>query len=289
MALKGKEKEQRSYSKYTGMFNAFVVAVNPTKEELGKLLNTTVEKEIDYTDSNSETGAKKLTVSFWLKEEQNGNLFNVRFGLEDTIVESKTGKKQFINSIGSTSYAEDESKIPDFIKAGNRDVRPAKKGEELLYKFLRSWLSNLNYEDESTELSLNWKALISGKTNEIRDAISAYDTQTVCALATIRTADDGKEYQAVYSYEFLPSFALDCFNGKAKKQYKSVDKFIAKVTDPEYGCKDFYELKPIAEYDATRNVVNTTNSPVVQTKVGIGNGAVAPSALPAGVPDDLPF
>lgn len=282
MALKGKEKEQKNYSKFTGMFTAFVVAVNPTKDELGKLLNTTVEKEIEYTDSNSENGAKKLTLSFWLKEEQNGNLFNVRFGLEDTVVESKTGKKQFINSIGSTSYAEDESKVPDFIKGNGRDIRPAKKGEELLYKFLRNWLSNLNYEDESTELSLNWKNLISGKTNELRDAIANFSTQTICALATIRTADDGKEYQAVYSYEFLPNYAIDCFNGK--KNYKSVDKFIEKVTDPEYGCKDFYELKPIAEYDPAKNVVNTTNSPVVKT-----TQVTVASAVPSGVPDDLPF
>lgn len=284
MALKGKEKEVKVYNKYVGMFNANVVAVNPTKEELSKLLNTDVEKDLEYTSINSDNGAKKLTLSFWLKEENTGNLFNVRFGLEDTVVESKTGKTQFINTIGTTSYAEDESKVPSFLTENGRVVRKAKKGEELLYKFLRSWLSNLNYEDSSTELSLDWKKLISGKTTELRDAISNFDKQTVCALATVRTADDGKEYQAVYSYEFLPSYALDCFNGKRTKNYKAVDRFIQKVEDTEYGCKDYFELKPLKEYNPTDNVVNTTNSPILKPAPKTVQQPVEADPI-----DDLPF
>jgi len=285
MALKGKEKENKSFSKYVGLFNAFVVAVNPSKDELGKLLGATIEKEPEYTGSNSENGAPRLTVSFWLKEEQTGSLFNVRFNIEDTVVVSKSGLNQYINSIGTTSYANSPDAVPDFVKA--RPVRQAKKGEELLYKFLRNWLSDLNYEDESTELMMDWKKLISGKVTELRDAIDAFSTKTICAMATVRTADDGKEYQAVYSYEFLPSFALDCFNGKAKKQYKSVDKFITKVQDAEYGCKDYYELTPLKEYDPSKNVVNTTNSPIVQKS----NVTVAsqPQAVTASAIDDLPF
>lgn len=265
MAINGKVKEQsnRSYSKYVGMFNATVVAVNPSKEELGQLLNTTIERDLEYTGVNNDNGAKKLTVSFWLKEENTGNLFNVRFSLEDTVVESKTGKTQFINTIGTTSYAIDKSAVPDFLTAGGRDIRPAKKGEELLYKFLRAWLSNLNYEDESTELCVDWKKLISGRVNELREAIDNFGSQTVCCMATVRTADDGKEYQGVYSYEFLPAYALDCFTGKAKKTYKVVDKFIDKVNDPEYGCKDYFQLKPLAEYSPEANIVNTTSSPVI--------------------------
>lgn len=283
MALKGKEKESRNFTKYVGLFNGFVVAVNPTKEELSKLLNASIEKEPEYLGSNSESGAKKLTLSFWLKEQNSGNLFNVRFNLEDTVVESKTGKTQFINTIGNTSYAEDKSQLPGFFTENGRTARPAKRGEELLYNFLRNWLSNLNYEDPSTELSLDWKKLISGKVTELRDAISSFDNQTVCSMATVRAADDGKEYQAVYSYAFLPNYALDCFTGKAKKQYKSVNKFIEKVTDQEYGCKDYYELVPLKEYDPTKNVVNTTNTPIVRKE------STVQVTETASVHDDLPF
>lgn len=281
MALKGKEKETRSFNKYVGIFSANVVAVNPSKEELGKLLDTTIEKDLEYTGMNDQSGAKRLTLSFWLQEENTKNLFNVRFNLEDTIVESKTGKTQFINNIGTTSYAEDKSQVPGFLSEGGREVRVAKKGEELLYKFLRAWLSNLSYEDSSTELYLDWKKLISGKVTEIREAIENYKSQTVCALATVRTADDGKEYQAVYSYEFLPSYALGCFTGTAKKNYKAVDRFIQKVTDTEYGCQDYYELKPLKVYDPTNNVVNRSNSPIITQS----------SSRPVNqeISDDLPF
>jgi hypothetical protein len=233
MALKGTEKPktQGNFSKYVGIFNANVVAVNPTKEELGKLLDTTIEKDLDYTGVNEESGAKKLTLSFWLKEDLTGNLFNVRFGLEDTIVKSKTDKFQFINNIGTTSYAESEENVPSFLTENGREIRKARKGEELLYNFLRKWLSNLNYEDSSTELMLDWKKLISGKTTEIKDAINDFKDQQICALATVRTTEEGKEYQAVYSYDFLPSFALDCFTGKKNKNYKSVDRFIQKCSE----------------------------------------------------------
>lgn len=286
MALTGKMKEKGNYSKYVGLFNAYVIAVNPTKDELGKLLGANIEKDIEYSGANADSGAKKLTLSFWLKEEQNGNLFNVRFNIEDTVVVSKTGKPQWINSVGSTSYSLDKNTLPDFFTDNGRTVRAAKKGEELLYKFLRSWLTNLNYEDPDTELVMDWKQLISGKTVELKEAIDKYKSETICCMATVRTADDGKEYQAVYSYEFLPSFALDCFTGKAKKQYKSVDKFIEKVTDKEYGCKDFYELKPLVEYDPKKNVVNTTNSAIITGQPK----AEQPVASGVGeVSDDLPF
>lgn len=284
MALKGTPKEVKSYTKYVGLFNSFVVAVNPNKSELEKLLNATIDKDPEYTGNNNETGAKRVTLSFWLKEENTGNLFNVRFNLEDTVVESKTGKTQFINNIGTTSYAEDKSKVPDFLTENGRTVRPAKRGEELLYKFLRSWLNNLPYDDPSTDLTLDdWKGVINGNVKELRAAISNFSTQTVGALATVRTADDGKEYQAVYSYEFLPTYALKSYI-EGKKSYKSVDKFIEKVSDKDYGCKDYYELRSLIEYNPSKNVINTTNSPILNKST-----AAQAEATPATVHDDLPF
>lgn len=269
MALKGKEKEVKNYKKYVGLFNAEVVSVNPSKDELQELLGTTIEKEIEYTGSNNDTGAKKVTLSFWVKEVSEGHLFNLRFYLEDIISESKTGKTQFINNIGNSSYAEDISSLPSFFTESGREIRPAKKGEENLYKFLRNWLSNLNYNDPETELSLDWKKLINGRVTELRDAISEFKNQAVCLLATVRTSDDGKEYQGVYSYEFLPEYALNCFVNKNSKKYKNVLSFIEKVTGAgtNYGCKDYYELSLLHEYDPTKNVVNSSNAPILKEDV----------------------
>lgn len=280
--IKGTEKEQKSggsFKKYVGMFNATVVAVNPTTSELEKLLNTTIEKDQEYTGVNSENGAKKVTLSFWLKEVTSGHLFNVRFNLEDTVVESSTGKTQFINNIGTTSYAQDESSIPSFLTEDGRTVRKAKKGEELLYKFLRAWLNDLNYKDSSTELMLDdWKGLLSGKTKELKDIIARYDTKTVCAMATVRMSSDGKEYQGVYSYEFLPGYCIQSFTGG--KEYTPVARFKTKIEDGQYGCKDFYVLKPLMEYDPAANIVSNTNQPVLTPMAANAEKEVI---------DDLPF
>lgn len=298
MAVKGKEKEVKNYSKYVGMFVGNVVAVNPTRTELEKILNTTIEKDPEYAGVSRDSGAKTMTLSFWLKEESQGYMFNVRFILEDTAVESKSGKPQFINSIGTTSYATDISQLPSWVTSNNRSIRKAMRGEELLYKFLRNWLSHMDYDDEDTELYVNWNHLINGRLDELKGAIEAFDDKKICALATVRTADDGKEYQGVYSYEFLPAFAMNCFTGEKAKNYKSVDRFIERVTDAEYGCKDFYILKPLEEYDPSKNIVQTTNSSIIAPAAPARIETSSPKSQPQPAEvisdeedelDDLPF
>ena len=283
MAINGTPKETKTYKKYVGLFTANVVSVNPTKNELEKLLGTTIDKDPEYTGTSND-GNKRITLSFWLKEAKQGILFNVRFNLEDTVMVSSTGKTQFINPIGQTSYAEDKSQIPDFLTENGRTVRPAKKGEELLCsKFLRNWLNNLPYDDPNTEITIDdWKSLFNGNTKELKSAIESFKSQTIGALATIRISDtDGKEYQSVYSYEFLPSYAVDALfaNGKA---YKVYDKFVEKVNHEKYGCKDYFELGPLQEYDPAKNVVNTTNTSILPARG-------KPSITESTVVDDLPF
>lgn len=297
MALKGKEKEVKNYTKYVGMFNGNIVTVNPTKDEMEKILGINSDKEPEYMSENQENGAKRVTLSFWLKEVSLNTFFNVRFNLEDTVKVAKSGNKQFINSIGTTSYADDIDNVPDFIKENDREIRLAKNGEESLYKFLRAWLSQLNYGDPNTELKLDWKTLMKGNMKELREAINNFSTQAVCAMATVRTAEDGKEYQSVYPYEFLPEYAYNCFTGVKGKRYKSVDKFIEKVSDIDYGCKDYYELVPIKEYDPTKNVVNSTNKPILDTNKPSSKIETAPvstksqtlASVTDDIDDDLPF
>lgn len=289
MAIKGEVKpnqggEKKAYSKYVGLFNAVPIAVNPSKSELEKILDTTLEKDPEYTGTSDE-GNKKVNISIWLKEVRTGHIFNTRFYLEDKDQLSKDGKHQFINDVGLAAYPKRGEDGPqDFLTKNGRSTRKAKKGEEALYKFLRNWLSNLNYDDSSTELILNWKTLIQGKVTEIRDAIEAYPNQPVCAMATVRLGTDGKEYQGVYSYEFLPAYALECFTGN-KSDYESVKRFKSRVLDSQYGCKDYYVLGGLQEYDPSKNVIATTNSPIVNKQ----QAAMAADMAMEDPIDDLPF
>lgn len=267
MAIKGEEREHTgSYTKYVGVFSANIVAVNPTNAQLGKLLGTEIEKEIEYGSFNDDTGAKRMILSFWVQAMQEDNpVFNIRFLLEDTAVQSKGGKPQFINSVGNASYSDNEESLPPFITNNGKIIRQAMKGEENLYKFLQSWLSNLDYTNPDTEVYLDFKSLITGKLSELKGYVAQFSEQTVGAMATIRTSTDGKDYQSVYPYEFLPAYAVNYFYGKSKA-YKIINRFVERVSNDEYGCKDYYELGPLKEYDPTKNVLNSSATVISTAK-----------------------
>lgn len=267
MALKGTERESKNYEKYVGLFTGKVVAVNPNKAELEKLLNTTLENEITYKDVNEENGAKKIILSFWIKANnpEINNLFNVKIFLENTIRVSSTGKTQYINTIGQTSFSDDIDTIPDFIK--ERKLRKALIGEETLYKFLSSWLSDLDMSSPNTEISLdNIQNLFNNKTTELRDSIENFHDKSIGLLATIRTSAEGKDYQGIYSYEFLPAYAVESYITKGK-MYKSLTRLIDKVESVEYPCKDYFEICALHPYSPEKNIVSSSSSPImIKTK-----------------------
>lgn len=277
MAIKGNEKTEKGFKKYVGMFNANVVAINPTKEELSNLLGTDVKNDIEYTGYNND-GNKKLTLGIWLSDVSTGQIFPLRLSLEDTVVVSKSGKTQYINDIGVTSYSDDPNNLPSWVS--DRPIRKAKKGEENLYKFLTRWLSHLDYDNQDTEVVLDWEKLISGNVKELRETIDRFKNRTICVMAIVRTSTDGKDYQSIYSQDFLPSFCMDYFLGVRKTPYKSITKFIEGVKNPEYGCKDFYKLSPLEEYNPQENIIASTDNPVLE---------VLETEHISSLEDDLPF
>lgn len=143
-------------------------------------------------------------------------------------------------------------------------------GEEQLYDFMRKWLSKLDYRNAETVLQLEWKKLMRGNVKELRDQINGEWSDNVICLATVEAVDkdgDIKEYQKVYNRDFLYPYAMKYFRTvnyadpeviarlKAKKprDLKPHEKFVLNVTDVEYGCKDYYILKDLTEYDASMN------------------------------------
>jgi hypothetical protein len=196
--------------------------------------------------------------------------FKITFFLEDKQRENKDGTRlQYINSVGLCTWAEDENDIPDWFKK-DREYRVAFAGEEQLYDFMRKWLSKLDYRNAETVLQLEWKKLMRGNVKELRDQINGEWSDNVICLATVEAVDkdgDIKEYQKVYNRDFLYPYAMKYFRTvnyadpeviarlKAKKprDLKPHEKFVLNVTDVEYGCKDYYILKDLTEYDASMN------------------------------------
>ena len=263
---------ESNFSKKVGLFEAKVVAINPTIEEFKDKLGIELKedsKAIEYLGM-SQDGNKTVRIDVWLEEVKNKDKFKVAFFLENKERENKDGtKKQYINSVGSCSWADDENNLPKWFT--EREYRVAYMGEEDLYNFMRTWLGDLDYRDAETTLQLDWSKLMKGNTKDLRDQINGEWCTNIVALATVKTVEkDGelKEYQGVYNKAFLPAYTLKQFRlidfsnsntlkqlrEKKSKDLKPHERFVLNITG-EYGCKEFYTFKDIADYNADDNLV----------------------------------
>lgn len=271
----GKKREQIEITKKVGVFEGQVLCINPSEEEFKDLLGIELKEDSKATEylGESRDGNQSLRVSVWLGwvNQKERFVHSVNFFLEDKERVNKEGtKKQYINSVGVCSWADDPNNLPEwFVK---RDYRVAYVGEEELYTFMRTWLGNLDYRDAETILQLDWKKLMKGNIKELRDQIDGEYSTNVVSLATITTKENKegevKEYQSIYNKAFLPSYSMRYFRlvdytnseviaklkTKSKKDLKPHEKFVLEVTDEEYGCKDFYLMKELCDYNPDDNI-----------------------------------
>jgi hypothetical protein len=272
--------------KYWGLVEGKVVAVNPDVEEYAELIGKEVEakdgdKRFEYL-GESKDGNVYLRVDFWLEEskkrkregeeEEINELFKVTFFLENKERENKEKtKKQYINDsgyIGPSSWADDPNNLPEWFK--ERDYRVAHQGEEEFYKFMRMWLSSLDYRDKDTILALDWKKLMRGNVKEIRDQINGEWVSNVLVMAEVETVEkeDGvKEYQRIYNGGFLSPYTLKYFRlvdytnpevvaklkTKKPRELKPYERFVLDITNPEYGSKHAFLLKEAVVYNPSEN------------------------------------
>ena len=271
----GKKREQSQMSdfkKSVGLFEATVVAINPDIEEYKEKLGMELKedsKAVEYLGTSND-GNKTLRVDVWLEDVKNNNKFKTTFFLENKEKENKDKtKKQYINNIGSCSWADDANNLPTWFSA--REYRVAFVGEEELYNFMRTWLGDLDYRDAETTLQLDWSKMMKGNVKDLKAQVNGEWCTNIVALATIKTVqkeDEIKEYQGVFNKAFLPSYSLKMFRlinyndqtiisnlrDKKSKDLKPHERFVINVTG-EYGCKDFYTFKDIKEYNSDDNLV----------------------------------
>jgi len=276
--IKGTIRENNStgeQEKYVGVFTAKVLAVNPTVEQFKDLLGIELKEDSKATDylGENKDGYTTLRVDFWMEDEKYNTKFKKSFFLEDRVRENKDGsKKQYINTLGSCSWASDESGLPAwFIK---REYREANVGEEKLYNFLKVWLGGLDLKSEDAELQLDWKKLMKGNVKDLKDQVGGSFCQNVLGVATIKTVEktndagetEIKEYQDIYE-EFLPVYNLKSFQNidyssekvrdvlsqKESKELKYVERFVLGIYG-EYGSKNFFDLKEMRVYNSTMNL-----------------------------------
>ena len=278
----GKKREVKDFGKKVGLFVGKVVGVNLNEEEYKEILGMTLQEGSKATEylGESKDGNTTLRVNFWKEETKTKNKFPVTFFLENKTKENKEGtKKQYINATGVCSWADDPNNLPKWFK--ERDYREAYVGEEELYGFMRTWLGTLDFKDAETVLQMDWKKFMKGNVSEIKAQIGGEYCTEFVSLATVKTVtkDDGevKEFQGVFNKAFLPEYSLKNFRlvdyskpeiqaqlrAKKPKDLKPHEKFVVTVTDSQYGCKDFYVLKDLKDYDPADNVV-ASNTPILE-------------------------
>jgi len=267
--------EQTDFVKKVGLFEANVICLNPDAEEFKDKLNMELKedsKQTEYLGKSKEGGNTTLRLDFWLEETKNQEKYKLTFFLEDKEKENKDQtKKQYINNVGTCSWAADPNELPEWF--AKRDYRVAFVGEEELYNFLRTWLGNLDLRSAESTLELEWKKLMKGNVKDLKDQINGEWCTPTMFLATVKTIekdDSVKEYQGVYNKAFLPGYSLKQFRvvdysrqetlkalrNKKSKDLKPQERFVLNVTG-EYGCRDYYTLKDLKEYSPTDNLVSS--------------------------------
>jgi hypothetical protein len=277
MNIGGKKRETSQFTetvKKVGLFEAKVIAINPTPEEYKDILGIELKEDSKATEylGESNDGNTTLRVDVWLEDVKSSEKLKVNFYLEDKEKENKDQtKKQYINNVGTCSWADDPNNLPKWF--ADREYRIAFVGEEELYNFLKTWLGELDYRDAETTLQLEWKKVMKGNLKDLKSQIGGEYCTNFVSLATIKTVikeDDTKEYQSVYNKAFLPSYTMKQFRlidfskqevlsglrAKKSKDLKPHERFVLNITG-EYGCKDFYTFKDLKDYNPEDNLVSS--------------------------------
>lgn len=264
--------EDKEFAKKIGLFEARVIAVNPTTEEYADVLGRQLKEDSKSTEylGTSKDGNARLRIDFWLEEVKTREKFKLTFFIENKEKENKDlTKKQYINNIGRCTWADSPNNLPPWFK--ERENRVSFVGEEDLYNFLRSWLSNIDFSSKKSTLQVEFNKLIKGNVKELKEQINGEWATNIVALATINTkeTEDGvKEFQNIYNKAFLPPYSIKAFRlldynaagtisglrQKSSKDLKPHERFVLNVVG-EYGCKDFYTFKELKEYSSEDNLV----------------------------------
>ena len=230
-------KEAAEIKRYTGVGSIFVVGVNPSKSELEKLYDRELDKDPEYI--TEKDGVISARIEFIIKTDSTAKCNNgielitklpVFISKEYRFNKDKT-KVQVIDKYGRTAWVtKEQAKNHEIPVYGNgkpanidKDYRPAYVGEEIVTNFLKLFLGIPNVEKWAKNEETGRREVVGlvdnpqdcecrlehiedyfkGKFNEIRDAVNLMPNNKIKVLFGVRTTDDGKQYQDVYTRKFL--------------------------------------------------------------------------------------
>lgn len=272
----GSESKENVRKLYIGVAPVFVLAVNPNKKELESLYGTELEEAPNYL-GESEVGPEgdkkkvpQVRIDFFVKTdvEKCGieTMTKVSFFLNKAYKYNRDSTKvMVINKYGETTWlpiecVKDGAAIPENMKwYDTSDMRPAFIGEAELTDFIKKYLNipNKSFTTKSGETKFisnladaearldNIDKYFKGDFTELQSVIKLQPKNKVKVMFGVKTTDDNKQYQAVYTQMFLKNAVND---------YSKLDKdFKERQANGSYTNTEF-SVEPIHEY-----VVESTN------------------------------
>ena len=219
---------------YSGLSNFSVIAVNPTMAEL-HALNINVKQEPNYSVEFS--GEEYFKLCFWIK---NGDLSTRLEILTQSVPRiSQTGKHQWINNVGQSTWSMEE---PTYDWWKTEGQRKAYTGEETLINFIKAWANVASGDDVYFD---TMDKIVRGDTTELQQLAKTLTGNEVRLLIGVK--DD--KYQSVYTKYF----------GRVNPQK---DSYFIKALNDEYGTfnADFNTDLIWGEHKSTAELI-TSDAP----------------------------
>ncbi len=287
MSVKGSKRPVGEKELFVGFTNVRVVAINPDREQLNKLLgkeDSESDKPIAYLSQDNE-GNDRLRMAFWLYDDTHQKYFVHSFNLTNKVRKNKLEDKiQLVNSTCSTTWVPfvkdedgnptskiDENVIQDWFSSfltkdkevlGKKKWTAAISGQEELATIMRIWLGKLNFNDPETEVLPDLKKLFSENYKELRSLIDGEFATPFTVLLGVRTdeSDSTKKYQQVYGKSFLQADFVKYINNGMKfpKDYhrKAWTRFEEEVTG-EYGFDCYTKLEAFQPYNEAEDIASS--------------------------------
>lgn len=297
--------QSTSFTNYIGVGAVNIIAVNPNKKELSKIYNRDFNDEPKYFGEQTQDGktTKYARITFVVRTAPGCSCNNdidlttqVTFFIKNEPQYNRDKTKiKVIDKYGRTAWPTiDQAKsniIPTYIskKDGkeyplniDKDYRPAYVGEEELTNFIIAYLNIPNpMVYDSTNNTWNYKSkeeladsaarldevkkYFTGDISELKNIISYQPSNIVKVLIGVRTTDDNKQYQSVYTNMFLTNRS----NNYAKLAKDVQDRYAAGAMQSiEYKVQDLQEYKVEATDFNTSESKEQTN-PFEDTEDGL--------------------
>lgn len=258
--------ESAEFKKYIGVAPVYVLSVNPTKDEMESILDTSLEKDPEYVTTMEVDGKEvpNARITFLTKPDATkvgfeAPVMNVTMFLRKEYRYNKDKTKvQIIDKYGRTAWVTIEQaknrEIPVYSNGPaniDKDYRPAYIGEEELTNFIKCYLNIPNvmkYVNNTWELVKNpeececrledIEKYFNGDFSELKGAIALQPNNKIKVMFGVRTNNEGKEYQTAYTNMFLRNSSRD--NSALEKDLKA-RKEAGSYSTTEFSTKEFKE------------------------------------------------